>query len=418
MRLTSLRQGSARRLVRLPDAMFNYFDERYLWNLAVLGTLNGGGLIDEVDRACAPIRAALERGQEVDQLEFYASWEAVADRLVESAHRHEANSQRISAAAEYYRAALYLTQAARLNTPEWFRTTDGYAQSIEVLVRHLELTDAAVSRVEIPFEGASLPGYLHLADSGGQGATPVVIQFNGVDSTKELMYLSGLSTQLAQRGVSTLMVDTPGTGEALRMRGLTANHESERWASACVDFLEGIANVDADAIGIVGWSLGGYFAPRAAAFDQRLKLVVAWDANHNWGEVQRDRRQRENGQVIAPHYWDLVCWAWGASDIDDLLERARPVTLDGIVELVHAPLLITHGAGNRQISVEYARRTFEQATGSVKRELRVFDGPEGGLETIGLDNLPVVVDYIADWVQLTFDEVAAATATLHPAVAS
>jgi fermentation-respiration switch protein FrsA (DUF1100 family) len=128
--------------------------------------------------------------------------------------------------------------------------------------------------------------------------------------------------------------------------------------------------------------------------------------------------QRENGQVIAPHYWELVCWAWGAASVDQLIELARPVTLDGVVELVTAPLLITHGSANRQISVDYARRTYDQATSSVKRELRVFDGQEGAVETIGLDNLPVVVSYISDWIELTFAEVAGSAAPVAQAESS
>ena len=36
--------------------MFEYFPGNYVWNLGVVATLNSGGLIDEVDRACRPIR--------------------------------------------------------------------------------------------------------------------------------------------------------------------------------------------------------------------------------------------------------------------------------------------------------------------------------------------------------------------------
>ena len=60
----------------------------------------------------------------------------------------------------------------------------------------------------------------------------------------------------------------------------------------------------------MGWSLGGYYAPRAAAFEKRLALVVAWGANHDWGAVQRRRLQRE-GERPVPHYWDHVLWVWG-----------------------------------------------------------------------------------------------------------
>ena len=45
--------------------------------------------------------------------------------------------------------------------------------------------------------------------------------------------------------------------------------------------MAGSRHVDAARIGLVGWSLGGYYAPRAAAFEKRIKLVVAWGANHD-----------------------------------------------------------------------------------------------------------------------------------------
>ncbi len=65
------------------------------------------------------------------------------------------------------------------------------------------------------------------------------------------------------------------------------------WAAACIDYLTTRPEVDPEQLGIVGWSLGGSYAPRAAAFEKRLKLAVAWGAHHNWGEVQHGWRLRE-----------------------------------------------------------------------------------------------------------------------------
>jgi malonyl CoA-acyl carrier protein transacylase len=94
-----------------------------------------------------------------------------------------------------------------------------------------------------------------------------------------------------------------------------------------------IDDVDPAAIGLAGWSLGGYYAPRAAAFEKRLALVVAWGANHDWGAVQRRRLQRE-GERPVPHYWDHVLWVWGQDSIQDFIELAAQVTLDGVVERI------------------------------------------------------------------------------------
>jgi dienelactone hydrolase len=215
------------------------------------------------------------------------------------------------------------------------------------------------------------------------------------------MYTSDFSHELARRGVATLMVDTPGSGEALRLQGLIAQIDTEVWAAACVDYLETRADIDASRIGLVAWSLGGYYAPRAAAFEKRLALVVAWGANHDWGAVQRRRKERE-GERPVPHYWEHVLWVWGQDDIDTFLDMADAINLDGVVEHITVPFLITHGEGDRQIPVAYAHRSYEQAVNSPKRDLRIFTAAEGGTEHIGLDNLPYVSNFTADWVADTF----------------
>lgn len=383
--------------------MFQYFPTNYVWSLAVVATLNNGGYIDEVDRACRPVLEAAKNGDDVGTEQLYASWAAVADRLIASAEADEAAGRRIGAAATYYRASLYTSQSERLQSPKWEGRNAAYQKSIDLLLKHVELSGAPFTRVEVPYEGSSLPGYFLRAQSAHGAPGPVVIQWNGLDSTKEMMYYSGFPQELAKRGISTLMVDTPGSGEALRLRGLTARFDTEAWAAACVDWLETRDDVDADRIGLVGWSLGGYYAPRAAAFEKRLKLVVAWGANHNWGAVQLARANRE-GENPVPHYWDHVQWVWGAANRDEFFEIADRVHLDGVVELITVPFLITHGIGDRQIPVKYAHQSYEQATASPKRELRIFTEEEGGTEHISIDNMPVVGAWIADWVAETFRE--------------
>jgi dienelactone hydrolase len=201
------------------------------------------------------------------------------------------------------------------------------------------------------------------------------------------------------------MVDCPGSGEALRFLGLKARVETEDWAAACVDYLETRDDVDHGRIGLVGWSLGGYYAPRAAAFEKRIKLVVAWGANHNWGEVQKKRLERE-GENPVPHYWEHVLWVWGYDDVDTFIKAAEAVNLNGVVEQITCPFLITHGENDRQINVSYAHQSYDQAVNSPKRELRVFTPDEGATEHVGLDHLPHVGAFTADWVEDTFNELA------------
>lgn len=381
--------------------MFMYFPTNYVWSLAVVATLNNGGFIDEVDRACRPVVEAAKNGDDAGTEELYAAWVAVADRLIASAEEDEKRGRSIGAGEKYYRASLYVSQSERLQSPTWPGRTAAYAKSRDLLAKHVELSGVPLTAVEIPYEETSLPGYLYRAQSADGRPTPVVVQWNGLDSTKEMMYYSGFPQMLARRGISTLMVDTPGSGEALRLRGLAARVDTEAWAAACIDYLENVAGIDGDRVGLVGWSLGGYYAPRAAAFEKRAKLVVAWGANHNWAEVQQGRRRRE-GENPVPHYWEHVFWVWGVDNMDDFLAKTKDMHLDGVVDKITVPFLVTHGVHDRQIAVKYAHESFEQAVNSPLRELRLFDDPEGGTEHISIDNMPYVAGYIADWINETF----------------
>jgi dienelactone hydrolase len=377
--------------------VFEYFPGNYVWNLAVVAALNSGGLIDEIDRACRPLRDAAGRGDDAGTGEFLQVWTGLTDSLVAQAEDAEKAGHHRAAGQLYARATNYLVNAERMqsaHSPERLAT---YRRCLDLMQRSFTLNDPATERVAIPYEGTELPAYLTRAPAAHDGPVPAMILWNGLDSTKEHQYLSGFAQELAARGISTLMADCPGSGEALRLGGLTARIDTEQWAAACVDYLLTREDVEGSRIGLAGWSLGGYYAPRAAAFEKRLALVVAWGANHDWGAVQRRRLQRE-GERPVPHYWEHVLWVWGFDDLDAFIDFADGVNLDRVAEKITVPFLICHGANDRQIPVEYARRSYEQAVNSPKRQLRIFTPEEGGAEHIGLDHLPHVSTYIADWV--------------------
>jgi fermentation-respiration switch protein FrsA (DUF1100 family) len=117
--------------------------------------------------------------------------------------------------------------------------------------------------------------------------------------------------------------------------------------------------------------------------------------------------QRE-GERPVPHYWEHVLWVWGFpddTDLNEFVDFADQVHLDGVVEQIDVPFLICHGEKDRQISLEHAHGSYDQAVNSPKREPRVFTPEEGGTEHIGLDHLSYVSTFIADWVADTFAEV-------------
>jgi len=385
--------------------VFEYFPGNYIWNLGVAATLNSGGMIDEVDRACRPIREAATKG-DAGTGDLMAAWQRIADQLAEQAEEAEKAGHLRTAGQKYFRAAAYICQAERMQSASDLGRRAVYQHCLDLMQKSFDLVDPATTRVGVPFEGVELPAYFTKAERADGTPAPTMIMWNGLDSTKEHMYTSGWPKEMAARGISTLMVDCPGSGEALRFLDLKARVESEDWARACVDYLETRADVDADRIGLVGWSLGGYYVPRAAAFEKRLKLAVAWGANHNWGEVQKKRLERE-GENPVPHYWEHVLWVWGGSDVDSFIRDAEAVHLNGVVEKITCPFLITHGENDRQINVAYAHQSYDQAVNSPKRELRIFTPDEGATEHVGLDHLPHVGAFTADWIEDTFAELSA-----------
>ena len=391
--------------------MLEYFPTNYVWNLSTNIALLMGGNIGEVDSICRKLEAASNIGDDSGTVAFFDAWCEQADRLVELAQEDEKAGRTLSAGSKYGRAAAYYITAERMQDRHFAPRTVAYRKMLECFAKYLDLGKQPCERVEIPYKGKTLKGLFvpAAAGSGGNGITrrsPCIAFFNGLDSTKEMIYGSRIGHELARRGIATLMVDQPGVGEALRLDGLTAVVEAEEWAGACVDALESRSDVDSEHLGICAWSLGGYFAPRAAAFEKRFKLCVAWGANFNWGELQKRRLAREGDRPV-PHYWEHVQWVWGKNTLEEFMAFAPAVTLENCIDKITVPFLITHGSNDRQIPREYALQQYEGAVNSPKRELKWFTPREGGVEHTSADNPENAKDYIADWIAETFLELGA-----------
>ncbi|MFT3906214.1 MAG: alpha/beta hydrolase [Steroidobacteraceae bacterium] len=381
--------------------MFEPFAGNYVWNLSVNLTLMCGGNIGEVDRACRPIRDAAANGQDAGTAQFFDSWLAVAHQVLANARADEQAGRLLSAAQKYSRAATYLLTAERMQSRDYAPRWQAYRDGLAHFRKFVELGNENCEFVEIPYEGKAFTGLFIKAQSRDGRPAPCLVSCNGLDSMKEQIYLAGNAQAFARRGVSTLLIDQPGTGEALRLRQLTGRHDSEAWASAAVDVLMKRNDVDHKRIGMFGLSLGGYFAPRATAFEPRFKLCAVMGANHNWGEMQKRRRLRE-GENPVPHYWDHVMWVFGKQSVEEFMAWAPNMDLNGVVEKIKVPFLVTHGEGDRQIPVEYAHQSYDQAVNSPKRELKIFTKDDFEVEHCGADNGTVARDFLADWIGETF----------------
>jgi fermentation-respiration switch protein FrsA (DUF1100 family) len=381
--------------------MFEPFPGNYVWNLATNLALVCGGNHGEIDEANRPIMEAAKAGADAGSARMFDSWIAVADQVAANAAADEAAGYTLSAGTKYLRASGYYLAAERMQSRDYAPRWAAYDRGLDLYAKGAALRGLHVDRVEIAYEGSAYPA-LFVHDGSGN-PRPALVSVNGLDSMKEQVNMAGHGAANLERGINTLFVDQPGTGEALRKRGLTAVFDAERWGSPAFDYLLTRSDVIADKIGIFGLSFGGYHAPRIAANDPRYALCAVMGANHVWGQRQRERVANE-GENPVPHYWDHVMWVFGIDNQADFLTYADQITLDGQVEKIRMPFLITHGENDRQIPAFNAHLSYDQAVNSTKRTLRMFTKADFEVEHCGADNGTGMRDYIADWCAATFDE--------------
>jgi dienelactone hydrolase len=378
--------------------MFEYFPDNYTWSLAVMGAINRGGQISEIDEACRPLRelAGIKAlgGDPNAQRAWFESWMKVAERVQRLGEADEAAGRGLSAGRKYLRAGIYYLMAERMPSHKDPRRLDAYQRGIDIYKRGLQLRREPVEFVEVPYGNHKLPAFFCKAP--GEGPHPCVVHFDGLDVTKELIHGS-VGDEFRRRGISVLIVDHPGVGAALRLLGLPSGPDTEKPAGACVDYLETREDVDAKRLGMMALSLGGYYAPRAAAFEKRFRCCVAWGAIYDYGHTVSERIGGK-GEPSVPGYAEHVNWVFGCEKIEDTLKIVRQMTLEGVADKITCPLLVIHGENDRQVPLWHAEKTIAAAVNSPGRELKVCRLADGAAEHCGADNGPLIVDYMTDWV--------------------
>lgn len=379
--------------------MFEYFEDNYVWNVGVNIVLGNGGWIGEVDDACRAAVDAAKLGPDQGAKVLIASWIRVADRVTALGDEDAARGRSLSAAAKYRRAAAYYASAERMCAPRSDGREELYSTMRQVFQRFMAHSGVC-QRVEFPYGNGNTLSALLVPVPGAEPGkkVPCMVHFDGFDVQKETIFLTGLPEALARRGIATLIVDHPGVGEALRLHGLTVEPKTEKPAGAAIDFLETVPWIHAGQIGMMALSMGGYYAPRATAFEPRIKLCVSWGGNYDWGAVQRMRYENSQAGRPIPHFWEHLMWATGASSIEEGLRFADQITLAGILDRIRVPILITHGEADRQIPLKYAQMAYDACVNSPKRELKIHTREEGAAEHCSLDGTPLAVDYMADWI--------------------
>ena len=375
-------------------AYFMYFPGNYRWSAAFINMLSaspyGGSEIGELHKIGRMLKG---KAPEDDEAWFDACVKVV-DGVRAYAEKFDQSGHRVAAAHAYLRACNYYQMGERFRTPKDKQALAAFRTGVECFHRHAALTDLKIEIVDVPFKDGGFPGYFVHAQNAKSERAPCVVFFDGLDVTKEIQYMRGVP-DLVKRGISCLVMDGPGTGEAIRFRGHYLRHDYEVAGSACIDYLEKRADVDPQKIGIVAISLGGYYAPRCASMEPRYAACVAWGAQWDYHAVWKKRVEAgfKTSLSVPGHH---ITWILGVDSIDAALQKLEPFRLDGVVQKMRCPFLLVHGEDDEQIPMADARALYN-ACGSRDKTLRVYTAEEGGAQHCQRDYLTLVAADMWNW---------------------
>ncbi|OGA49315.1 MAG: hypothetical protein A3F74_00545 [Betaproteobacteria bacterium RIFCSPLOWO2_12_FULL_62_58] len=387
---------------KLPEGelAFTYFPGNYRWSHGLLIALGGapwgGGEIDEINRIGLRLKDRVG-----DDVAWFHEWAGEAERIENIGHAEAARGHALTAAAYLFRASHYYHVGERFLQPKTEESQAAYRRGVEAFKKAASLVPRPrIEHVEVPYEGTSLPGILVRADpvAGRSGKRPVMLFLDGFDVTKEIQYFRGVP-DLAARGVSCLILDGPGNGEAIRFRNLPLHHQTERHAGAAYDYLAGRSEFDPARIGVMALSLGGYYAPRAASMDQRFACCISWGPEWDYHTKWQERLARiERGETLSLSVpWQHLLWVFGVKTKEEAFKKLEGFKLDGVVQKMKCPYLLVYGEGDQQAPFEHARKTMA-AAGSKQKELKVFTREEGGYHHCQVDNVSIGTAYMWDWI--------------------
>ena len=257
--------------------------------------------------------------------------------------------------------------------------------------------------IELPYEDTSLPGLFYPAKNNSKPA-PTIIIFNGMDNCKEMSILfAGL--EFSNRGYNVLAIDGPGQGESLRLRGINARYDYEVVGTLAYDWARDRSDVDERKIAIIGYSFGGYYASRIAAFEKRFAAGISLTAGH-WDlhEFQRETLAKaiKNGKSIAQSNFQFQ-WVVGSKTSEDALEKSKKFSTKVIANKIKIPFLVTHGENDKIIPVINAKKLYDAIPESTIKKLKIFSAIDGGCEHAHVDDRQVGINYAADWLTSIFN---------------
>jgi alpha-beta hydrolase superfamily lysophospholipase len=239
------------------------------------------------------VTAGAVRG--TDLTSWHSAWTSTATTVLALAESEQAAGRLESARQAFFRASSYFRTAGvmLLGAPLDTRLVESYTRQTSAFRSGAALLAEPPEILEIPYERTTLPGYFFRAGPE-EGPRATVILTGGYDGTAEELYFLNGAAALA-RGYHVLAFDGPGQGAALIQQGLVMRPDWEAVMTPVVDYVLTRPDVDPARIALIGLSLGGYLAPRAASAEHRLAACIADGGSY---DLYADALRRIPGPLV------------------------------------------------------------------------------------------------------------------------
>lgn len=384
-----------------------------------------GGYIPYGAADLGEIKAVAQTVGDGDAGTFNQVWVEAGDRIVERARAALAAGKRTSARDAFMRASCHYASSYRplFGKPVDPRLIASFGKQIAAFNDGLALFDPPVVPLRIPLDGQPMPAYFLPAHGRANDVGPLMILTNGYDATLTDMYFAS-AVAASQRGYHCLFFDGPGQGAMLFEHDVHIRPDWENVIAPVVDFALQMPEVDPKCIALMGWSFGGYLAPRAVTGERRIAACIADPGLLGAPEQFRpmlerlgappemlrdfrkiddvvldklDQMQRRDRHL----YWSITqraLWVHGVDSLPEYLTEIQSYTLAGRVESIACPTLVTV-AENDPLAAT-SRALFDALR--APKTLISFTAAEGAGNHVETFNRSLLNSRVYDWLDDVF----------------
>jgi pimeloyl-ACP methyl ester carboxylesterase len=363
--------------------------------LRVLNTVaSGGSDVTEVLETIGEIHGG-------NANEWYEAWSATAKRNLV---RAGATRDQVCSGLAYLRSHTYWRTAEFLLKPDDVRRPSAWTAQVDAFDRGLKTLGIEHERMSIPYEDGALRAIFYPASQGCE-KKPLIVVVGGEDSTLEELYFV-LVPAAHQRGYAVLTYEGPGQGAALREHGLLLTPEWEKPTTAVLEAYLG-THAKPPSIALIGMSMGGYFAARAAAFEPRIDGVVSYDVCFDVAEIARHFAALARDPATsagAAGFIESVRWTFGAQSLDEIIERSLAFRLADVADRISGDVLVLVGEEDEFVPVTQGAAFVAALTGARSVETAQYDRASGGAEHCQEGASTLWHETFFDWLLRRFPE--------------